>query len=50
MPRGSRGHGGGTDSPGHRANILNCAFEETGVGMHEGAEGPWWTQVFAAPD
>jgi RNA polymerase sigma factor (sigma-70 family) len=35
------------DSPGHRANILNCAFKEMGVGLHEDAEGPWWTQVFA---
>ncbi|MFE4666183.1 sigma-70 family RNA polymerase sigma factor [Streptomyces sp. NPDC056716] len=34
------------DSPGHRANILNCSVEETGLGVYEGAGGPWWTQVF----
>ena len=35
------------DSPGHRANILNCDFTRIGVGMHAGAGGgPWWTQVF----
>src|SRR5690606_18846499 len=32
------------DSPGHRANILNCSFRAIGVGLHEGT---WtWTQVF----
>lgn len=34
------------NSPGHRANILNCAFKELGVGIHNGAGGPWWTQDF----
>jgi uncharacterized protein YkwD len=35
------------DSPGHRANILNCDFTRIGVGMHAGSGGgPWWTQVF----
>jgi uncharacterized protein YkwD len=35
---------GWMDSPGHRANILNCEFTAIGVGLHEGA---WvWTQVF----
>ncbi|NGO73860.1 CAP domain-containing protein, partial [Streptomyces boncukensis] len=34
------------DSPGHRANILNCDFKEIGVGRHDAAGGPWWTQVF----
>ncbi|MFE9553934.1 sigma-70 family RNA polymerase sigma factor [Streptomyces sp. NPDC006692] len=33
-------------SPGHRANILNCAFKEVGVGVHYGSGGPWWTQDF----
>ncbi|MFF2043437.1 CAP domain-containing protein [Kitasatospora sp. NPDC058170] len=37
------------NSPGHRANILNCAFKELGVGVRTGSGGPWWTQVFAAP-
>ncbi|MFD3531876.1 CAP domain-containing protein [Streptomyces sp. NPDC058664] len=35
------------NSPGHRANILNCDFKEIGVGIHT-ADGPYWTQVFGA--
>ncbi|MFJ3639940.1 sigma-70 family RNA polymerase sigma factor [Streptomyces sp. NPDC090108] len=35
-------------SPGHRANILNCAFKDIGVGVHKGTGGPWWTQDFGA--
>ncbi|CAL9571412.1 CAP domain-containing protein [Streptomyces sp. enrichment culture] len=34
------------DSPGHRANILNCDFKTLGVGVHYGEGGPWWTQDF----
>ncbi|WP_406173835.1 CAP domain-containing protein [Streptomyces sp. NBC_00996] len=34
------------DSPGHRANILNCDFKTLGVGAHFGSGGPWWTQDF----
>ncbi|MET9257215.1 CAP domain-containing protein [Streptomyces sp. NPDC003717] len=34
------------DSPGHRANILNCDFTTLGAGVHFGAGGPWWTQDF----
>jgi len=34
------------DSPGHRANILNCEFTTLGVGVHFGPDGPWWTQDF----
>lgn len=37
------------NSPEHRANILNCAFTELGVGLHTGSGGPWWTQDFGAP-
>ncbi|WP_162794942.1 CAP domain-containing protein [Nonomuraea lactucae] len=37
---------GWLDSPGHRANIMNCAFTHIGVGHV--ASGPYWTQVFAA--
>jgi RNA polymerase sigma factor (sigma-70 family) len=37
------------NSPGHRANILNCSFKEIGVGVHMGQGGPWWTQDFGAP-
>ncbi|MFD7862409.1 sigma-70 family RNA polymerase sigma factor [Streptomyces sp. NPDC059783] len=36
------------NSPGHRANILNCSFKELGVGIHRGSGGPWWTQDFGA--
>ena len=35
------------NSPGHRANILNCSFKEIGIGIHN-AGGPYWTQVFGA--
>ncbi|GAA3043162.1 hypothetical protein GCM10020000_22910 [Streptomyces olivoverticillatus] len=33
-------------SSGHRANILNCDYRSLGVGVHEGGNGPWWTQDF----
>ncbi|MCH0560322.1 sigma-70 family RNA polymerase sigma factor [Streptomyces sp. MUM 16J] len=36
------------NSPGHRANILNCAFKDIGVGVHKASGGPWWTQDFGA--
>ncbi|MFG2595571.1 sigma-70 family RNA polymerase sigma factor [Streptomyces sp. NPDC048462] len=36
------------NSPGHRANILNCSFKDLGVGIHKGSGGPWWTQDFGA--
>lgn len=36
------------NSPGHRANILNCTFTEIGVGVAS-SNGPYWTQVFAKP-
>lgn len=34
------------NSPGHKANILNCEFRTLGVGVHFAAGGPWWTQDF----
>ncbi|MFD3700460.1 CAP domain-containing protein [Streptomyces sp. NPDC058646] len=34
------------NSSGHKANILNCAFREIGIGVHKGDGGPWWTQNF----
>jgi uncharacterized protein YkwD len=34
------------NSPGHRANILNCGYKSLGVGVHFGPGGPWWTQDF----
>ncbi|MDP5315788.1 sigma-70 family RNA polymerase sigma factor [Streptomyces poriferorum] len=36
------------NSPGHRANILNCSFKNIGIGIHKGSGGPWWTQDFGA--
>ncbi len=34
------------DSPGHRANILDCGLRRLGVGIADGGSGPWWTQLF----
>jgi uncharacterized protein YkwD len=39
------------NSPGHRANILNCGYHSLGVGVYYGdgtgnGGGPWWTQDF----
>ncbi|MGY1763135.1 CAP domain-containing protein [Geodermatophilus sp. SYSU D00779] len=34
------------ESPGHRANILDCELTKLGVGVAEGPGGPWWTQLF----
>ncbi|WP_194913161.1 CAP domain-containing protein [Catenulispora rubra] len=34
------------NSPGHRANILNCSSKAIGVGVQFGPNGPWWTQDF----
>ncbi len=38
------------NSPGHRANILNCEYHTIGIGVHynTGSQtgGPWWTQDF----
>ncbi|MFF5858858.1 sigma-70 family RNA polymerase sigma factor [Streptomyces sp. NPDC012751] len=36
------------NSPGHRANILDCSFRNIGVGVRDGSGGPWWTQDFGA--
>ena len=37
-------------SPGHRANILNPAVRQIGVGLnHRGRLGTVWTQVFGSP-
>jgi len=34
-------------SPGHRANILNCAYRDLGVGYATGGSyGTYWTQTF----
>ena len=34
------------NSPGHRANILDCGLRRLGVGIADGGSGPWWTQLF----
>lgn len=33
----------------HRDNLLNCTYTAVGVGVVQGAGGPWWTQDLAAP-
>ncbi|GAA4621374.1 hypothetical protein GCM10023196_009290 [Actinoallomurus vinaceus] len=37
---------GWMNSPGHRANILNCKLKAVGIGVAYGSGGPWWTQDF----
>ncbi|GAA3218179.1 CAP domain-containing protein [Actinocorallia longicatena] len=39
---------GWMNSPGHRANIMNCKLKALGVGVQtaRGGKGPWWTQDF----
>ncbi|CCH33314.1 CAP domain-containing protein [Actinosynnema sp. NPDC047251] len=38
---------GWMESPGHRANILNCKLKTLGVGMARGGSyGVYWTQAF----
>jgi uncharacterized protein YkwD len=37
---------GWMNSPGHRANILNCSLKAVGIGVSYGRSGPWWTQDF----
>ncbi len=38
---------GWMDSPGHRANILNCTYRHIGVGVAKGGSyGTYWTQDF----
>lgn len=44
---------GWMNSPGHRANILTCSFQDLGVGYAEGERndripGRYWTQVFSS--
>ncbi|MFD9795761.1 CAP domain-containing protein [Streptomyces sp. NPDC059070] len=36
------------NSPGHRANILDCGFKDIGVGVNLGGNGPWWVQNFGS--
>ncbi|QFQ98823.1 CAP domain-containing protein [Streptomyces phaeolivaceus] len=38
---------GWMNSPGHKANILNCAFKEIGIGL--AGPGNYWTQNFGSP-
>ncbi|MEV0564351.1 CAP domain-containing protein [Dactylosporangium sp. NPDC050588] len=38
------------NSPGHRANILDCRFRNVGVAVAYNGRGvPYWTQDFASP-
>ncbi|WP_338933157.1 CAP domain-containing protein [Streptomyces netropsis] len=34
-------------SYGHRHNILDCAWTDTGIGLNLSSLGPWWAQDFA---
>ena len=34
------------NSPGHHDNLLRAGWTHTGIGVHEGSGGSWWTQVF----
>lgn len=34
------------NSPGHKANILNASYTETGVGFCEGNNTTYWTMIF----
>lgn len=36
------------NSSGHRRNILDCSLRTLGVGVAQGAGGPWWTQLFGS--
>lgn len=37
------------NSPGHRANILNCGSRAIGMGLARSADGqPYWTQMFGS--
>jgi uncharacterized protein YkwD len=37
------------ESPGHRANILNCGLKDIGIGAVPDKDGgPWWTQDFGS--
>lgn len=38
---------GWMNSPGHKANILNCGFKEIGIGL--AGPGNYWTQNFGSP-
>jgi uncharacterized protein YkwD len=41
---------GWMNSPGHKANILNCGYKNIGVGVAKSAKGTlYWTQNFASP-
>jgi len=31
-----------------RASILDCSLRTLGVGIADGAGGPWWTQLFGS--
>jgi uncharacterized protein YkwD len=37
------------NSPGHRANILNCQYTQIGIGLAYQGKTPVWTQDFGTP-
>ncbi|UYQ60254.1 CAP domain-containing protein [Streptomyces peucetius] len=36
-------------SPAHRDALLDCRFEDMGVGVNHGAGGPWWVKDLGIP-
>jgi uncharacterized protein YkwD len=36
------------NSPGHRANILNCGYKHIGIGLAYRGKTPYWTQDFGS--
>jgi uncharacterized protein YkwD len=38
------------NSPGHRANMLSSTYTQTGIGVHQAADGKWYySESFAKP-
>lgn len=37
------------NSPGHKANILNCTYTQIGIGYATRGSTPYWTQDFGTP-
>jgi uncharacterized protein YkwD len=47
-PTAQAAFNGWMNSAGHKANILNCAYTQTGLGVATSKSGkPYWTQTFA---
>jgi uncharacterized YkwD family protein len=44
-----KAHAALMNSAGHRANILNANFTHVGIGMVQGSQGQYYTQIFIRP-